>query len=99
MNPQPWGPDWMQMIPKAGSLFHATSHWLGSLGVNLERIGLEAGPLSQWLYAALQEAGLVVELQAGRRATLAKRRSRSRRLINQHSVRHQDKLAEIAESS
>ena len=31
--------------------------WLGSLGVNLERIGLEAGPLSQWLYGALREAG------------------------------------------
>src|SRR5437870_7344188 len=28
----------------------------------LERIGLEAGPLSQWLYAALREAGFAVEL-------------------------------------
>ena len=28
----------------------------------LERIGLEAGPLSQWLYAALRETGLAVEL-------------------------------------
>jgi transposase len=36
--------------------------WLGSLGVNLERIGLEAGPLSQWLYEALREAGLAMEL-------------------------------------
>jgi transposase len=36
--------------------------WLGSLGVNLERIGLEAGPLSQWLYGALRETGLAVEL-------------------------------------
>jgi transposase len=26
----------------------------------LERIGLEAGPLSQWLYSALAEAGLPV---------------------------------------
>ena len=26
------------------------------------RIGLEAGPLSQWLYAAMKEAGLAVEL-------------------------------------
>ena len=34
---------------------------MGSLGVNLE-IGLEAGPLSQWLYGALREAGLAVEL-------------------------------------
>ena len=36
--------------------------WLGSRGLRLERIGLEAGPLSQWLYAALQAAGLAVEL-------------------------------------
>ena len=36
--------------------------WVGSLGVRLERIGLEAGPLSQWLYAAMREAGLAVEL-------------------------------------
>ena len=36
--------------------------WLGSLGFGLERIGLEAGPLSQWLFAAMREAGLAVEL-------------------------------------
>jgi transposase len=36
--------------------------WLGSLGLELTRIGLEAGPLSQWLYAGMREAGLVVEL-------------------------------------
>src|SRR5437763_3194577 len=36
--------------------------WLGSLGLGLERIGLEAGQLSQWLYAAMREAGLAVEL-------------------------------------
>ena len=30
--------------------------------MTLERIGLEAGPLSQWLYAAMKEAGLAVEL-------------------------------------
>ena len=28
--------------------------WFGSLATPLERIGLEAGPLSQWLYAALR---------------------------------------------
>jgi transposase len=28
----------------------------------LTRIGLEAGPLSQWLYAAMRQAGLAVEL-------------------------------------
>ena len=36
--------------------------WFGSLGLRVERIGLEAGPLSQWLYAGLQQAGLAVEL-------------------------------------
>jgi transposase len=34
----------------------------GSLGFEVVRIGLEAGPLSQWLYAAMKEAGLAVEL-------------------------------------
>ena len=36
--------------------------WFGSLGLELSRIGLEAGPLSQWLYAAMKQVGLVVEL-------------------------------------
>ena len=36
--------------------------WLNSLGVELTRIGLEAGPLSQWLYAGMKQAGLAVEL-------------------------------------
>jgi len=36
--------------------------WFGSLGLGVTRIGLEAGPLSQWLYAALRAAGLAVEL-------------------------------------
>src|SRR5882672_6139788 len=36
--------------------------WFRSLGKELERIGLEAGPLSQWLFAAMKEAGLAVEL-------------------------------------
>src|SRR6195952_6068049 len=36
--------------------------WFRSSGFDLERIGLEAGPLSQWLYAAMREAGLAVEL-------------------------------------
>ena len=34
----------------------------GSLEFEVVRIGLEAGPLSQWLYAAMKEAGLAVEL-------------------------------------
>jgi transposase len=36
--------------------------WFRSLGFELSRIGLEAGPLSQWLYAAMKQAGLTVEL-------------------------------------
>lgn len=36
--------------------------WFASLGLELARIGLEAGPLSQWLYAAMKQAGLAVEL-------------------------------------
>jgi transposase len=36
--------------------------WLSEVGVTLTRIGLEAGPLSQWLYAAMRQAALAVEL-------------------------------------
>ena len=36
--------------------------WFGALEVPPSRIGLEAGPLSQWLYAAMAEVGLPVEL-------------------------------------
>ncbi len=36
--------------------------WFQSLDLSLTRIGLEAGPLSQWLYAGLAEAGFAVEL-------------------------------------
>ncbi len=47
---------------KVASEPEALIGWFGSLGLNLTRIGLEAGPLSQWLYAALRQAGLAVEL-------------------------------------
>lgn len=36
--------------------------WFRLLGLRVERIGLEAGPLSQWLYASLREADFAVEL-------------------------------------
>ncbi|QFI71731.1 IS110 family transposase [Bradyrhizobium betae] len=36
--------------------------WFRSLGFELARIGLEAGPLSQWLYTAMKHEGLAVEL-------------------------------------
>jgi transposase len=36
--------------------------FLGSLGLVFERLGLEAGPMSQWLHAGLERAGLPVVL-------------------------------------
>jgi len=36
--------------------------WLRDRKLELTRIGLEAGPLSQWLYVAMHQAGLAVEL-------------------------------------
>jgi len=59
------------VIDASGKIFRETKvasepealiAWLGSLGVSLARIGLEAGPLSQWLYAAMRQTGLAVEL-------------------------------------
>jgi len=47
---------------KVASEPQALIAWFGSLGLSLTRIGLEAGPLSQWLYAAMRTAGLAVEL-------------------------------------
>src|SRR6202522_748451 len=47
---------------KVASEPEALIAWFGSLGLAMARIGLEAGPLSQWLYAAMQQAGLAMEL-------------------------------------
>jgi transposase len=47
---------------KVASEPEALIDWFGSFGAGLARIGLEAGPLSQWLYAALRRADLAVEL-------------------------------------
>jgi transposase len=47
---------------KVASEPEALIAWFHSLGFDLARIGLEAGPLSQWLYAAMKKAGLAVEL-------------------------------------
>ena len=41
---------------KVASEPEALIAWFGSLGLGLRRIGLEAGPLSQWLYAAMRAA-------------------------------------------
>ena len=47
---------------KVASEPQALIAWVGSLGFGLERIGLEAGPLSQWLFAGMKGASLAVEL-------------------------------------
>jgi len=46
---------------KVASEPEALISWL-AVGVSLTRVGLEAGPLSQWLFAAMRQAGLAVEL-------------------------------------
>jgi transposase len=56
---------------KAASEPDALIGRLRSLGYELRRIGLEAGPLSQWLFAAMREAGLAVELLETRHARKA----------------------------
>ena len=47
---------------KVASEPEALIGWLRGLGLALARVGLEAGPLSQWLYAAMRDASLAVEL-------------------------------------
>src|SRR5579862_1658215 len=47
---------------KISSEPEALTAWLKGLGCEIVRIGLEAGPLSQWLYGAMKQAGLAVEL-------------------------------------
>ena len=42
---------------KVASEPEALAAWFRGLGVEVARIGLEAGPLSQWLHAGLSEAG------------------------------------------
>ena len=47
---------------KVASEPQALIGWFASQGLKLTRIGLEAGPLSQWLYAGMRQAGLPTEL-------------------------------------
>ena len=47
---------------KVASEPEALIAWFGGLGLEVSRVGLEAGPLSQWLYAAMHGAGLAAEL-------------------------------------
>jgi transposase len=42
--------------------------WFRGLEFRVTRMGLEAGPLSQWLYAGMRDAGLAVELFETRHA-------------------------------
>ena len=59
---------------KCASEPEALIAWFRSLGFAVERIGLEAGPLSQWLYAAMKRAGLAVELWRRGTSTMRSRR-------------------------
>lgn len=47
---------------KVASEPEALIAWFASSGLTVVRIGLEAGPLSQWLYVAMRKADLAVEL-------------------------------------
>jgi transposase len=47
---------------KVASEPEALIAWFRVVGLAVERIGLEAGPLSQWLYVEMKGAGLAVEL-------------------------------------
>src|SRR5437764_11762544 len=47
---------------KVASEPEALIDWFNRLELTMTRIGLEAGPLSQWLYAGMRKAGLAVEL-------------------------------------
>ena len=47
---------------KVGSEPEALIAWFEGLKVRPSRVGLEAGPLSQWLYPGMREAGFAVEL-------------------------------------
>jgi transposase len=47
---------------KVASEPQTLTDWLKETCSSLERVGLEAGPLSQWLYAGLRQAGIAAEL-------------------------------------
>jgi transposase len=63
---------------KAASEPAALIGWFCALGQDLARVGLEAGPLSQWLYAGIKEAGLAVELIEPGMSARPSKRCRSR---------------------
>jgi transposase len=47
---------------KVASEPEALTAWCKGLGFEIAQIGLEAGPLSQWLFAGMKQAGLAIEL-------------------------------------
>jgi transposase len=52
----------------------------------IERIGLEAGPLSQWLYSALTEAGLPVDPIMGGPKCRSRREASTLRVNIPHQI-------------
>ena len=61
---------------KVASEPEALIGWFQRLAIEMARIGLEAGPLSQWLYAGMRDAGLAVELLETRHVATRSRRCR-----------------------
>jgi hypothetical protein len=53
---------WILLVASLVSDPDALISWLSSLDLPLPRIGLEAGPLPQWLYAGLASPGFSIEL-------------------------------------
>lgn len=49
----------------------ALNRWIRGVSGDIEAVGLEAGPLSQWLHKALTEAGLPVVLMETRQVKAA----------------------------
>src|SRR5262249_59968181 len=47
---------------KVASEPEALTGWLKESGMSLEGVGLEAGPLSQWLHSGLRQAGIAAEV-------------------------------------
>src|SRR3546814_18806422 len=48
---------WIVREARVATEVEAIDAYLSALGVELARVGLEAGPLSGWLYAGLRTAG------------------------------------------
>ena len=66
---------------KVASEPEALVAWFRGLGLKVTRIGLEAGPLSQWLHAGLSEAGLEAVLLGRSTAPTGTPRRRCRRWL------------------